>query len=103
MDSPKGFLLKVEQDYQNQQEKLSEILGGLLDHLNNISLLERLWAAHDDAWKETAEAITTRIQYKLDEDALLDEIDARKADLAFVHGRLGDVRKGLRACKEEGQ
>jgi hypothetical protein len=103
MDLPKEFLLKVEQDYQNQQEKLNDILGGLLDRLNNISVFESLWAAHDDAWKETAEAIAIRIQYKLDEDALLDEIDARKADLAFLDGRLGDVRKGIRACEEEGQ
>lgn len=81
---------------------MADKLGGLLDRLNNNSFSESLWAARDEAWKETAEAIGIRIHYKLDEDALLDEIDARKVDLAFINGRLADVRDGLRACHEAG-
>lgn len=100
--SPKEFLLMVEQDYQSQQEKVTDIIGGLLDRLNNISFSQSQWAARDEAWKETDEAITMRIHCKLDGDDLLDEIEAQKEDLAFINGRLADVRNGLRACDGEG-
>lgn len=97
MQATQRYLLSVEKNLEKQHEATTENLRVLLDSLNHVSGLERAWAARDEAWKESAEGIASRINRKLDVDGLLDEIYAQKQALQVFSGRLTSLRDALGA------